>query len=122
MPWNEQKEAPVEVILGRCPSKSNRYKVGKGRLYKDESVTKYEKAFALQMKHYKNKGIDYPFEIHLTAFLANQRSDLDGCFKVVLDILQATNAILNDSLCTHINARKLIDKKNPRIEFYLKAA
>lgn len=122
MSWKKEEAPPVEVILGKCPSKSNRYKVGKGKLYKDDTVTRYEKAFALQMKHYKGKGIDYPFEFHMTVFFANNRSDLDGAFKVVLDIMQSTNAIKNDALCVHINARKLIDKKNPRIEFYLKAA
>ena len=41
--------------------------------------------------------------------------DLDNALKIVLDCLQSCKVIKNDRLCAEIFARKLIDKKEPRI-------
>ena len=53
-------------------------------------------------------------------FFQSNRKDLDGAFKLLLDVLQSTRTIVNDRQCTKIVASKYIDKNNPRIEFVLR--
>ena len=108
----------IQIIHGSIPSKSNQYRIGKKRLYNTDQVTNYKKNFALQYK--RHETISLPFKFSAKVYFSNEKSDLDGCFKVVLDILQEIGAIQNDSLCTHIEAFKFIDKTNPRIELELK--
>ena len=43
--------------------------------------------------------------------------DLDNAFKAVLDCLQQVGAITNDNLCVGIDARKAIDRSDPRGRF-----
>lgn len=114
-------ESKIQTIHGKCPSKSNCYKVvtisGHGSLAKQEALKEYEKTFYLQCNEYRNKDIKGLFELHLKVFYENQRPDLDNCLKIVLDCLQQCRAIRNDRNCVKITAEKFIDKVNPRIEF-----
>ena len=116
----------MQIIIGKCPSKSNCYKIiqqrgkdGKyhGSLAKKDALVMYEKSFYLQCSQYRNRNISSLFELHLNVFYENQRPDLDNCFKTVLDCLQGCKAIKNDRNCVKIVAEKFIDKVNPRIEF-----
>ena len=113
----------MQTIYGKCPSKSNCYKVvtigGHGSLAKREALRTYEKSFYLQCDEYRNKGIKGLFELRLRVFYENQRPDLDNCLKIVLDCLQQCRAIRNDRDCVKIVAEKFIDKESPRIEFEL---
>jgi Holliday junction resolvase RusA-like endonuclease len=112
-----------QTIIGTPPSKSNGYRIitinGHGSLAKTKALTEYEKSFYLQCNHYRNKNITGLFELHLDVYYPNQRSDLDGVFKVTLDCLQKVKAIENDNKCSRIVANKYLDKLNPRIEFEL---
>lgn len=69
----------------------------------------------------KNKGLllKTPFELIINVYLKNSRQDLDNTLKVVLDCLEFSETIYNDSLCCKIVAEKFIDKEDPRIEFNL---
>lgn len=98
------------------PSKSNQYIIADNRLIKSKEVRQYELTFARQIVRngYKCEG---PFRVDLAVFVANKRQDLDGVFKVVLDMMQKCELISNDNLCYEIRAFKHIDKINPRIEF-----
>lgn len=113
----------MQTIYGKCPSKSNCYKVvtinGHGLLAKQKALEDYEKSFYLQCSEYRNRNIKGLFEIRLSVFYENQRPDLDNCLKIVLDCLQQCKAISNDRNCVKITAEKFIDKTNPRIEFEL---
>ena len=113
----------IQTILGKCPSKSNSYKIvtlnGHASLAKGPDLKAYEKSFYLQCNIYRNKMINGLFELHLNVYNNSQRQDLDGAFKIVLDCLQSCNAIKNDRNCVKIVAEKFIDKFNPRIEFEL---
>lgn len=122
-----------EVIYGLVPSKSNQNRIikfkKKGAVPEEDkehfslatsgAVKKYEKMFMQQCVRYRNKNIETYFKIELDVYYPNRRSDLDGAFKVIFDCLQKVHAIKNDNLCVGINARKLIDKANPRIEFVI---
>lgn len=111
----------VQVIYGKCPSKSNGYKIIKlgnyASLAKTKALTDYEKSFHLQCNKYRNANIDGLFEFHLDMYHDSNRSDLDGIFKIVLDSLQKVKAIKNDNNCIRIVANKFVDKIKPRIEF-----
>lgn len=113
----------IQVIHGKCPSKSNTYKVitknGRGSIAKKDALVAYEKSFYLQCDKYRNKNISGLFEINLKVFYENQRPDLDNCLKIILDCLQSCKAITNDRNCVKVVAEKFIDKMNPRIEFEL---
>lgn len=107
----------MQVILGNPPSKSNGYKIGGKSFYKSDPVKNYERTFFLQYK--RTKIIETDFEAEITVYFRSKKSDLDGCFKIFFDCLQKVGAIANDNLCISIIAKKMIDTKNPRIEFKL---
>lgn len=108
------------TILGQCPSKSNGYKIGMiaghATLIKTKAVTDYEQQFYIQCP-LRGANISTYFELKMDVYLRSLSSDLDGCFKVFLDCLQKCQVIKNDNRCVHIDARKFVDKNNPRIEF-----
>lgn len=110
-----------QVIIGKCPSKSNCYKIitlGKhASLAKTKVLSDYEKSFYLQCNYYRNKEINGLFELHLRVYNESNRADLDNALKIILDCLQKVKAIKNDNNCVKIIAEKFIDKNNPRIEF-----
>ena len=112
-----------QVIYGRCPSKSNLYKIitlnKHGSLAKTKVLTDYEKSFMLQCNLYRNKNITGLFEFYIDVYYDSNRSDLDNAMKITLDCLQEAKAIKNDNNCIKIHAEKFIDKSNPRIEFYI---
>lgn len=114
---------PVQVIFGNPPSKSNCYKIvtihGKGTLAKTPALKKYESDFYIQCNHYRNKDIKGYFELHAKVFYPSQRSDLDNSLKCLLDCLQKIKGVANDNKCVKIVAEKFLDKKDPRVEFYV---
>lgn len=111
----------IQTILGKCPSKSNCYKVvtlsGHGSLAKQRALKDYEESFYLQCDKYRNRDIRGLFALRIRVYYENRRPDLDNCLKVVLDCLQQCRAIRNDRQCVRIEAEKFIDRTEPRIEF-----
>lgn len=111
---------PKQIIIGQPPSKSNCYRVitlhGSGSLAKTSTLKTYEDAFFLQCS-LRGKMISKRFMLDVDVYYSSDRPDLDNALKAILDCLQQCKAIKNDRLCAEIRARKLIDKKNPRIEF-----
>lgn len=111
-----------QIIYGSIPSKSNSYKIvslcGHGALAKQKVLKEYEQNFYKQCS-LRDKKIGGFFKIDVDVYFANNRKDLDGSFKILLDCLQSCKAIINDRQCVEIHARKLIDKINPRVEFII---
>ena len=110
---------PMQIVKGQIPSKSNGYRIAKGRLIKSDKVSVYESVFYHEVRHLRNLCISGKFEFNAKVFFKTEKSDIDGCLKVVLDCLQTMNVIKNDNLCWKINIEKFVDKKCPRIEFEL---
>lgn len=108
-----------QIIYGVCPSKSNSYRIGQKGLFKSKALKDYEEKFFMQCT-LRNKMIQGKFEISLEVFYPNERSDLDGVLKCLLDCLQRCKAIKNDNKCVRIEAVKFLDIKNPRIEFEIR--
>ena len=111
-----------QTIYGQPPSKSNSYRIvkigGHASLSKTKTMKEYEDSFYMQCS-LRSKMISSRFKLAVDVFFRSDQPDLDNSLKVVLDCLQGCQAIRNDRLCAEIHARKLIDKKNPRIEFIL---
>lgn len=120
---NMEKLYPKVTIYGDVVSKSNQYKIitinGHASLKKSDAVKAFEQKFYLQ-NPLRNANISGFFELYLDAFFSSNRKDLDGAFKLVLDMLQASNTIKNDRNCVKIIANKYIDRIMPRIEFTIK--
>ena len=120
---SEIKTYPKVTILGDMPSKSNQYRIitikGHSSLAKTTAVKKYEENFYKQ-NFLRDENIKGFFEVEVDVFFQSNRKDLDGAFKLFLDVLQSTHTIVNDRQCTKIVARKFIDRNNPRVEFVLK--
>ena len=117
-----EKSYPKVTIYGDVVSKSNQYKIitinGHASLKKSDAVKAFEQKFYLQ-NPLRNINIEGFFEIYLDAYFSSNRKDLDGAFKLILDMLQSSKTIKNDRNCVKIVANKFIDKNNPRIEFTL---
>lgn len=111
-----------QIIRGKIPSKSNCYKIitlyGHGSLAKQKVLKEYEKAFYAQCS-LRDANIKGYFKLTADVYHENLRPDLDNAFKILLDCLQSCKAIKNDRQCMEINARKLIDKQDPRVEFII---
>lgn len=111
-----------QIIRGKIPSKSNCYKIitlnGHGSLAKQKVLKEYEKAFYAQC-NLRGKNIKGFFKLTADIYHENMRPDLDNAFKILLDCLQACKVIRNDRQCMEINARKIIDKSDPRVEFII---
>ena len=112
-----------QVIIGSVPSKANSYKIitiaGHGSLAKTPAMKKYEQSFYMQCGKYRGMMLEGYFRLDLDVYFPTMSHDLDNSLKVILDCLQSCKAIKNDNRCVAINARKFIDKNNPRIEFTL---
>lgn len=104
-----------ETIYGLCPSKSNSYRIGHRGLFKTKALTDYEAKFYIQCKN-RDKLISGYFQMQMEVFYPNERSDLDGALKVVMDCLQKCKVIKNDNRCVKLVIEKFLDPKNPRIE------
>ena len=111
------------TILGNVPSKSNCYKVirlgNRCGLGKQKQLLSYENSFKLQMLNYEYELIESEFKFIIDVYYDSRRPDLDNSFKVVLDCLQKCNLIKNDNRCLEIEARKHLDKENPRVVFQI---
>ena len=87
----------LQTIRGKCPSKSNCYRVvtidGHGSLAKQKALTDYERSFYLQCDRYRGADIRGLFALKIRVYYDSQRPDLDNCLKVVLDCLQQCRAI-----------------------------
>jgi Holliday junction resolvase RusA-like endonuclease len=122
-----------QVMYGTVPSKSNSYRIitfkskdpnknGHASLTKTTALKQYENDFYIQCNKYRNANIEGYFHFEMDVYYPNQRSDLDGSLKCVMDCLQKVNAFPNDNKCTRIVLNKYLDKSNPRVEFTIKPA
>lgn len=114
-----------ETIYGEVVGKANNYmvvpdkKCGEGRLVKNDKIRAYEKSFVSQCRLYKDKLINGMFKLYAEVYYVHNGYDLDNSLKTILDCLQYCRAITNDKLCVSIIANKHIDRRNPRVTFWI---
>ena len=116
----------IEVV-GKIPSKSNRYKIIRKKrfngsahysLAKTKVTRSYEQFFMFQIKKFRPPHpVHVPFKLVVDCHFCNSNNDLDNAFKFILDCLEHVEFIKNDRLCHQIEARKHVDKENPRLIF-----
>lgn len=116
------EEMPVEVIRGQIVAKANHYQAvpdGRGgrRIIKDDKIREYERSFISQCRLYKGRQINVPCRLEADFYYISKRFDVDNSIKTLADCLQYVGAITNDNLIWDLQARKHIDKLNPRVEF-----
>jgi Holliday junction resolvase RusA-like endonuclease len=99
------------TIPGPIPSKKNTQRISRyGGIYKDASVSAYEKQFAHDIIAEKLKPVLGKFIISGELYL-NNRKDIDNALTTVLDALQYAGIIANDLNCMGINMMKIEAKK-----------
>lgn len=115
--WESDREG-FFVVLGKVPTKSNKYRIGKGNFYRDESISLYEKDFAKQVtSKYKNRFKNKDRLIVMVDwYTTNFRQDIDAPLKILLDCMQKNQIIINDNRIDYLNIVRYIDRKNPRVE------
>lgn len=122
MRMSTSKVYPKQTIYGDIVSKSNGYKIavlgGHYTMVKTKAVKDYEREFYKQCS-LRDARISGLFKITVDVYFKSNRKDLDGSFKLFLDALQTCGVIKNDRQCVEIHSRKLIDPKNPRVEFQI---
>lgn len=114
-----------EVILGNIVGKANHYMAvpdgaGGKRIIKDEAIRAYEKSFKEQCKIYADKYVLGSFGLVADVYFSSSRSDLDNAIKTLLDCLQSCGAFADDNKCISIEARKHIDREQPRVRYALR--
>lgn len=113
---------PTETIKGQIVAKANHYQAvpdGRGgrRIIKDDKIREYERRFVEQCRIYKGRQINVPCRLEADFYYISKRYDVDNSVKTLADCLQYVGAITNDNLIWDLQARKHIDKFNPRVEF-----
>jgi len=113
------------TIYSNAPSKSNSYEIIKLKNKKGGYYSSLKKSEAVKMfetfvqsclsNDFKAAKIDKPFKLELDVTFRNKASDLDGCTKSILDSLQYSGAITNDSLCYELNLKKKVNREDPKI-------
>lgn len=108
------------VIRGQIPSKSNCYKIvslnGRAGLAKQKCLKEYEKSFYIQCPE-RGRNVQGFFTLRAKVYYSSNRPDLDNSLKILLDCLQQTGTIKNDRYCVKIDIEKIIDRKDPRVEY-----
>jgi crossover junction endodeoxyribonuclease RusA len=96
------------------------YKTGQGRFYKSKKAKDWEQeayfVIKSQTRRYKSlQELTSPLYVGITLFLKRDR-DIDSSMKLLFDLLEDAGIIENDNLIEHLNIKKFMDKKNPRME------
>ena len=107
----EPLSGPLDVTLvlwGHCPSKKSNYRVGgSGKLISDEA-TKSQIGILTTQALFQWKcrpPVEHP-EVTTTFYIRSGRSDEDGKYVTLMDVLQHAGIIVNDN-AKHFNGRKI---------------
>ena len=105
----------MKFTLSLCPTVNAQYSRSHYGIYKTQKARDWEKEAQIAILSTKGrKTLSHAVYVGIEYFLKTRR-DIDGG-KLILDALQANRVIENDDQVTHLNIKKYIDKKNPRIE------
>lgn len=121
-------DGPVDVTLtlhGHCPSKKSNYRTAEGgRLISTPETKAQMEALTLQAMYQWSQAVGLPVdhpEVTTTFYVRSGRSDEDGKYVTLMDVLQKAGVIVNDN-CAHFNSRKIhepcvfVDDGEERVE------
>ena len=106
-------------VPGLPPSKSNSYRSGGGKFWKNAKVSQYERDFAYYTKSVKKHTFNTTDRLEVVIYWnpPHLKSDIDGICKVLLDMCQKTGIIENDNKVDRLHVIRFeVDKVNPRVE------
>ena len=111
---------PVRLVLPYPPSVNRLYRVGRnGRPYKTEEHRAYMAAAGVSIGCVapwpKNVGLS----VDLVMYRPQKRGDIDNPLKALFDALNG-RAWCDDSQVEHLEATRLDDAENPRVEIWLR--
>ena len=107
----ETLSGPLDVTLvlwGHCPSKKSAYRVTEsGRMISDAETKSQIGVLQTQaMLQWGQRGpVEHP-EVTTTFYVRSGRSDEDGKYVTLMDVLQNAGVIVNDNIA-HFNGRKV---------------
>lgn len=105
-------DGPVDVTLtlhGHCPSKKSDYRIVGDRLISTPETKAQMEALTLQAMFQWSSAVGLPVdhpEVTTTFYVRSGRSDEDGKYVTLMDVLQKAGVIVNDN-CAHFNSRKV---------------
>lgn len=106
-------DGPVDVILtlhGHCPSKKSNYRTTEsGRLISDPETKAQMESLTLQAMFQWSQAVGLPVdhpEVTTTFYVRSGRSDEDGKYVTLMDVLQKAGVMVNDNH-SHWNGRKI---------------
>ena len=103
-------------VEGKVPAKANKYKLCRGRIYKEAEVVNYERSFEFQTAKVQ-KGF-FPDRARLQVvyqFFVGHDCDADNMEKTVNDCMQKTGIIANDNKIDYHTCRKVKGSDRPRV-------
>jgi Holliday junction resolvase RusA-like endonuclease len=104
------------------PIPAKRARVTRWGTYTPPDYAQYKKnlAEAIQARFVQDGDKDSRYKLVVDAYRSNRRAvDVDNLAKSVMDALQDSGVILNDSQIDELVCRKHYDPKCPRVEFVL---
>ena len=95
------------TLRGALPSKKNKYKPGRSRIYIDKTAANALVPLQLQAQAaWRHGPLTHPGLV-VVFHLSNDAQDTDGAYTAILDVLQSAGVIVNDSI-RKFNGPKLI--------------
>lgn len=105
----------MNFVLPLCPTTNSMYSKSRYGVYKTQEARNWEKEAQVAILQTKGrKTLTGSVYVGIEFFLKRDR-DVDN-LKLVLDALEDNQIVKNDSQVVHLNIKKYVDKKNPRIE------
>lgn len=107
------------ITLPLPPSINATYKRNANNFYKSNEAKAWEEeAGYILMQYRPQKPLLGALFCQIDLFLKRDR-DVDGSNKLVIDLLEKMKFFENDSQIEHLNIKKFVDKKNPRLEIQI---
>lgn len=108
----------MDIALTLPPPINKTYKTTRsGGFYKSQLAKDWENESLWTIKSHCRSIHDFkrPVYVGLLYFI-NRDRDIDSSIKITLDVLQKSGLLKNDMDITHLNVKKEVDKKKPRLE------
>jgi Holliday junction resolvase RusA-like endonuclease len=104
------------IFTIELPVPTNRaYATNRGRWYKTDECKAWEEKAGWTIKQsWKEKPLEGHVIVSIWFMFENDRRDIDGGIKSVLDLLQRQGVYKNDRLVWNMDVHKRIDKEFPR--------
>ena len=105
----------MNLVLPYPPSANDYWRTVKGRVYVTDRARAYKDAVALYLNTQRIARFEHDVAVSMKVYRPRRIGDLDNTLKVLLDAIKG-RVFRDDSQVTLINAERLDDATNPRVE------